>query len=73
MFRNILGKSFIFARNDEVWKQKRKATSHTFYKDRMEHMLEVLKDKLEETFTSWSAKIEESETKSFDINMATVF
>ena len=46
MFRNILGKSFIFARNDEIWKQKRKATSHTFYKDRMEHMLEVLKDKL---------------------------
>ena len=71
MFENILGQSFIFSRNDEVWKMKRKALAHAFYKDRLDSMLETLKVKTIETFASWGKVIDAK--GSVEINMATEF
>ena len=48
IFSKLFGKSFLFSKGDAVWKSKRKACAHAFYKDRLEQMLEILKDKLEE-------------------------
>ena len=73
MFEKIIGQSFIFSRNDDTWRAKRKACSHAFYKDRLEHMLETLKVKLIETFIGWNKLIKESENGSHEINMATEF
>ena len=42
VFKNLFGRSFIFGKSDELWKIKRKATAHAFYKDRLVHMLDVL-------------------------------
>ena len=32
---DFMGKSFLFSKNDEVWKQKRQACAHAFYKDKL--------------------------------------
>ena len=44
MFEDLIGQSFVFAHNDDAWKQKRKACAHAFYKDRLTGMLETLKE-----------------------------
>lgn len=46
MFKELIGNSFIFSMNDDRWKEKRKACAHAFYKERLNLMLEVLKDKV---------------------------
>lgn len=71
MFDDIIGKSFVFAHNDDDWKAKRKACAHAFYKDRLVFMLETLKDKTEETFGKWAAQI--NSKGSHEVNMATEF
>lgn len=43
IFKNFYLNAFVFAKNDERWKAKRKATAHAFYKDKTVHMLDVLK------------------------------
>ena len=70
-FKCIIGSSFTFAPNDDTWKIKRKAMAHTFYKDRLQHMLETLKRVLLETFATWASKIDQN--GFHDINMATEF
>ena len=42
MFKPLLGNSFLFSKSDDVWKIKRKACAHAFYKDRMESMMKTL-------------------------------
>lgn len=71
MFKDVIGNSFIFGLNDETWKKKRKAMSHAFYRDRLQHMLETLKTVLLETFASWMEKVEKN--GHHDVNMATEF
>ena len=71
MFEEIIGQSFVFAHNDENWKAKRKACAHAFYKDRLVHMLETLKDITERTFSKWAAKVKENGLH--EIDMATEF
>jgi len=39
----MLGHSFLTSKGDDLWKAKRKACAHAFYKDKLEAMLEVLK------------------------------
>ena len=73
MFEKIIGQSFIFSKNDETWRAKRKASSHAFYKDRLEHMLQTLKVKLMDTFNNWGTLITESKQGYHDIDMATEF
>lgn len=70
---DFFGRAFFFSKADELWKKKRKACSHAFYKDRMEHMLEVLKDKIEEDCLQWMAEIEASEEKQTTIDISKVF
>ena len=45
--KDLLGNSFLFSKGDAVWKAKRKACAHAFYKDQLKVMMEVLKDKIE--------------------------
>ena len=42
-FGDLLGSSLLFCPGDEDWRRKRKACAHAFYKDRLHHMIEVLK------------------------------
>ena len=35
IFKNFFGNSFLFSKGDEVWKMKRKALAHAFYKDKL--------------------------------------
>ena len=53
MFKDMLGNSFLFSKGDDVWKAKRKAISHAFYKDRLDNMLDVLKDQIMTRFKLW--------------------
>ena len=53
IFSKALGSSFLFSKADEVWKAKRKACAHAFYKERLAVMVEILKDKLEADCLSW--------------------
>lgn len=46
VFSKLMGESFLFSRATESWKAKRKACAHAFYKERLVHMIEVLKEKL---------------------------
>lgn len=69
-FSNLLGKSFLFSKSDDIWKQKRQAASHAFYKDRLAHMLEVLKDKVLEAQSKWSTEIAESNDGSTEIDLS---
>ena len=49
VFKNLFGNSFVFSKGDDIWKEKRRASSHAFYKERLVHMLEALKDKVIDT------------------------
>ena len=53
--KNLLGNSFLFSKGDHIWKKKRQATSHAFYKDKLVHMLDVLKDTVLATQRKWLA------------------
>ena len=44
IFKNLLGDSFFFQKSNDLWKKKRQATAHAFYKNRLVHMLDVLKE-----------------------------
>ena len=44
----LMGESFLFSPSDESWKAKRKASAHAFYKERLVHLSEILKDKLDQ-------------------------
>ena len=43
VFKNLFGNSFLFSKSDHIWREKRKAAAHSFYKDRLVDMLDVLK------------------------------
>ena len=71
--KQFMGRGFLFAKSDEEWKLKRKACAHAFYKERLEQMVEVLKDIVENRFESWLEKIKASNTKSHTIDVSTEF
>ena len=73
LFSKLLGNSFLFSRADEVWKAKRKACAHAFYKERMVHMLEVLKDKLDDDCKRWTAEIAASSDGTTVIDISDAF
>ena len=51
--KDLMGNSFLFSKGDEVWKQKRQATAHAFYKDRLVNLVEAQKVILEKHMKSW--------------------
>ena len=55
IFSAFMGESFLFSKANEAWKAKRKACAHAFYKSRLTHMLETLKDKIEANCEEWAA------------------
>ena len=73
MFKDLLGSSILFGPSDEDWRQKRKAIAHAFYKDRLPHMLDVLKIETGKKVDQWRAEIAASEDKSTQINIARMF
>ena len=73
IFLDLLGKSFLFSKGDDVWKAKRKACSHAFYKERLVNMLETFKVTVMDRFRQWEKLIDESETKSISIDMGYEF
>ena len=64
----ILGDSILLSKNDEIWKTRRKALSHAFYKDRLGHMLEVFKDTVGSEFEKLSKEIDSSGKAVIDIS-----
>lgn len=58
IFEDLFGESFVFAKANEEWSRRRKACAHAFYKDRMGHMMEVLKGKLANMVTAWQNEID---------------
>ena len=65
--------SFLLSKGDQVWKEKRKATAHAFYKERMIHMLECLKDKISARCEKWASEAElnkEGKFATVDISKA---
>jgi cytochrome P450 len=73
IFSKLLGFSFLFSRADEVWKAKRKACAHAFYKERLIHILEILKDHIEEDCQKWAAEIATSSDGTTVINITDAF
>ena len=56
-FKPLLGKSIIGMRNDDDWRAKRKACAHGFYKERVKHMIETLKNEINQKITQWKTEI----------------
>ena len=73
MFEPLLGSSLLFGPTDEDWRQKRKACAHAFYKDRLKHMLEVLKGQINQRIIIWKSKIEQSDSGETQTNIAEEF
>ena len=46
----LLGYSFLFAKNGQDWQKKRKAVAHAFYKEKLIHQTQTLKDILASKF-----------------------
>ena len=69
IFKDLLGNSFLFSKGDAIWKAKRQACAHAFYKDQLKIMMEILKDKLENYISIWNKGIEDSGDKSHAIDI----
>ena len=73
MYKDLLGNSFLFSSGDKIWKAKRQACAHAFYKERLLIMSEVLRGKIEEPFENWIKEIDDSTTKSTNIDITVEF
>lgn len=62
-----MGDAFFFSRVDEVWRAKRKACSHAFYKDRLMEMLEIFKGKMNASCSRWLKEIREKGHVDIDL------
>lgn len=70
IFQNLFGNSFLFSKSDEAWKSKRKSVAHAFYKDRLVHMLDILKTKVSEIQAEWVSRIDASKDGSVEIDLS---
>ena len=71
MYKDLLGHSFVFSPGGPLWKAKRKACAHAFYKDRLIHMCNILKGKMRTAIDTWLEEIRKH--GSTEINIATVY
>ena len=69
-FKDLLSNSFLFSKGDAVWKAKRQACAHAFYKDQLQIMMEVLKGKTEDIFAEWNEKMKPHGAHAIDITSA---
>jgi len=63
----LFGDSFLFAKNDNVWKMKRKACAQAFYKEKLVSMAETIKNKTEDRIQKWQKEIYEKGEASIDL------
>ena len=49
----LLGNSSLFSRTDEVWRQRRKAMSAAFYKQKLGNLFEIAKSCMQGTLERW--------------------
>ena len=73
IFKEMLGNSFLLSKGDELWKKKRKACAHAFYKDKLDAMLEVLKKQTRKRFSFWFKQMEEKGTDFAKIDITYEF
>ena len=73
MLSPFFGNSFLFTKADDLWKAKRKSTAHAFYKDRLVHMLDIIKMKVTESITRWLEEIDKSSDGSTQIDITKEF
>ena len=73
MFEDVAPETFVFQVGGELWARKRKACAHAFYKDRLEKMMEVLKEKLNTMVDKWNAQIDATPKKQTVIDLSVVF
>lgn len=69
----MLGKSFIATKADQSWKEKRKASGHAFYKDRMGHMMDTLKKTIMISINRWMDEMAKSTDGTYDIDIDSEF
>lgn len=69
-FKELIGESFLFSASTDVWRAKRKACSHAFYKDRLDNMMDCLKNIISEQVNLWNMKIGMSKSDRVFIDMA---
>jgi len=69
----LLKKPLFFAPTDEIWKIKRKACAHAFYKDKIGPMMDSLKEKMADKFRLRLKEIENSPDGSVTIDMTSEF
>ena len=66
----FMGEAFIFARSDDKWKAKRKGISHTFFKAKLQVMLELLKKYTLEQQEIWLKECRASPDGSTKMDMS---
>ena len=67
LFGDLMGNTFLFSPGDAIWKAKRKAVAHAFFKDKIVHMTEILKGKITEQSEKWLDEIRSSPAQSTEI------
>ena len=70
---DLMGESFLFSKNDAVWKVKRQACSHAFYKEKLLDMVEVMKEITATKFETWIEEIKNSQQKTHVVDTTTEF
>ena len=73
LWSNLLGKSFVFSKTDDVWKKKRKGLSHAFYKDKLVVLLQTLQHYVHAAQKDWLDSIATSDNKSVKMDMSKEF
>ena len=68
LFAPLVGDSLLFSKNNDLWKTRRKALSHVFYKDRLSHMGETLKYTLANEFEKLKSEIDSKGETVIDIS-----
>ena len=63
----------VFAKGNEQWRIKRKASAHAFYKEKLVHMLENIKGIVEERFEQILEQIKASPSHSHTVDISTLF
>ena len=73
LWSNLLGKSFLFSKTDDVWKKKRKGLGHAFYKDKLVVLLQTLQRYVHAAQKDWLDSIAMSDNKSVKMDMSKEF
>lgn len=65
-----MGDSLLFSKSNELWKQKRKAVAHAFYKDKLGPLISVFQDKVMDAIKQWTKEIEQSKEQATEIDIS---